>query len=98
MPERPANTYAPRKVDNSAVYNSRRWRTLRLQVLHHEPLCRCCAAQDLVVPATVVDHIAPITQGGAVWDVLNLQPLCSTCHAQKSGRERHMNRPQEESE
>lgn len=98
LPERPAHTHATRKVDNSAIYNSRRWRNLRLQVLYNEPLCRHCAEQGLVMPATVVDHITPITQGGAIWDVSNLQPLCTTCHAQKSGRERHTNTQEEHSE
>ncbi len=57
----------------------RRWRKLRLLVLRAEPLCRMCAEIGRTSPATVVDHIKPIRDGGTnAWD--NLQPLCKRCH------------------
>lgn len=68
-------------------YNTSRWRKLRIQVLDAEPLCRECQAKGRVVEARVVDHINPVRQGGAFWDINNLQPLCDPCHNSKSGKE-----------
>ena len=35
-----------------------------------------------------VDHIQPLLQGGAVYDLANLQALCRyPCHSQKTRRE-----------
>ena len=39
------------------------------------------------MPANVVDHIKPITEGGAELNVNNLQSLCTMHHNQKSARE-----------
>lgn len=54
------------------------WRKLRLTILQEEPLCRSCQE-----PATCVDHITPLSQGGdnSRW---NLQPLCASCHNRKT--------------
>ena len=34
-----------------------------------------------------MDHIKPVTKGGAKFDESNLQTLCNSCHATKSGQE-----------
>jgi 5-methylcytosine-specific restriction protein A len=65
-----------------AIYNSKRWQTLRRHILHHQPLCTHCGAI-----ATDVDHIIPITQGGPIWAKANLQPLCNPCHSHKTRHE-----------
>jgi len=65
------------------IYNTTRWRTLRRKVLNDEPTCRACGHL-----ATDVDHITPITAGGAPWDLHNLQPLCHSCHSEKTSSER----------
>ena len=57
--------------------NSAAWRKLRKQVLAEEPLCRHCAAQGLVVPATEVDHM----RGAADNSRESLQSLCKPCHS-----------------
>ena len=45
-----------------------------------EPLCRMCAAQGLVVAATVADHIIPHRDDpGLFWNG-ELQSLCEHCH------------------
>jgi len=62
----------------------RTWQRLRDLVLSDEPLCRTCAARGLLTPATMVDHITPLNDGGARLDRSNLQPLCDSCHAQKT--------------
>ena len=71
--------------------NSDAWRKLRRQVLAEEPLCRHCAAQGLVVPATEVDHM----NGAADNSREALQALCKPCHSIKTmaelyGREARM--------
>ena len=66
------------------IYDSPRWRKLRLVVLKREPMCRMCKTS----PATLVDHIKEIRDGGAPFDVDNLQPLCAACHAKKTAAER----------
>lgn len=64
------------------IYSRKRWLILRRRVLHNEPLCRQCGNI-----ATEVDHIVPISEGGAEWAVANLQSLCGPCHAAKTARE-----------
>lgn len=51
-------------------------------VLGREPACRMCGQ-----PATVVDHIVPVRLGGND-TTANLQPLCETCHGEKSAGEK----------
>lgn len=67
-------------------YNTARWQRLRASVLAREPLCRECAGHGVVTAAQVVDHITPVVDGGG--DARdNLQPLCASCHNQKTQRE-----------
>ena len=72
---------------NDSRYNRKAWLTLRAQVLQAEPLCRECSKRGRVETAAMVDHIEPVTAGGAFYDWDNLQPLCNSCHAKKSAKE-----------
>jgi len=65
----------------------RRWELLRAHVLATEPLCRLCCAKGRVTPATAVDHVIPLSEGGSD-DPSNLQPICESCHAAKSAADR----------
>lgn len=76
-----AKPFAKRKQDKR--YWSVLWRKLRKAYLAQHPVCAVCEW-----PANVVDHVTPVTQGGAFYDVKNLQPLCTSCHNRKSARER----------
>jgi 5-methylcytosine-specific restriction endonuclease McrA len=78
--------------DNQEIYNSPRWRKLRLMILNDSPLCIHCEKDRLITPATVCDHIIPINEGGLVWNESNIQTLCSTCHNKKSAYESHRTR------
>lgn len=56
-----------------------RWRRIRKSVLDKEPLCRLCLSVGRTVPATVVDHMKPLQDGGTHHES-NLMPLCKRCH------------------
>lgn len=65
----------------------RDWRRFRLAYLDDNPLCVRCEASGIVVPATIVDHIVPLTQGGKRLDESNVQSLCKTHHDLKTACE-----------
>ena len=62
------------------------WKRLRLLKLTVNPLCEECNSHNVIRPAQEVDHIRPISRGGARLDLNNLQSLCKTCHSQKTAR------------
>lgn len=84
IPERKQHT---RLIDNSAFYNGSKWRKFSRIYRQNNPLCIECDAEGIVTPAAVVDHIKPITEGGARLSVLNVQSLCNHHHNSKSGKE-----------
>jgi len=86
LPERKAHS---RSVDNSAFYNSWKWRKFSKQFKLANPLCVMCEAEGIVSKATVTDHIIRIEAGGAQFDKNNCQSLCDYHHNQKSGKEAH---------
>jgi 5-methylcytosine-specific restriction endonuclease McrA len=64
------------------LYNSRRWRAMRLRQLDREPTCLFCKALGRVTPATVADHRIPHRGDLALfWNEENLQSLCGPCHS-----------------
>ena|SRR3990167_1447541 len=63
----------------------RRWRPL---VLARDPLCVFCLTRGLSTPATVADHIVPLSKGGT-WELSNGQGLCIPHHNAKTMRERY---------
>jgi hypothetical protein len=87
-PKRPTKAFASRHKDNDTFYNSKEWRNVSKAVRTAEPLCRECMRTGRIKPATLVDHIRPIRQGGAKYDLDNLQPLCTRCHNKKSATEK----------
>lgn len=79
-------------TSDQSFYNSTAWRTLRVVHLHDNPLCEVCLASNKLVDCTFgghIDHIAPISDGGAKLRTENLMTLCPTCHHRKSGIEQH---------
>ena len=79
-------------TDNSKFYNSRRWRSLRNYYIQANPLCEQCKRENRITSGQCVDHIKPIRLGGLMTDTGNLQTLCNSCHAKKSGAEAHETR------
>ena len=70
-----------------SFYNSKQWRSLRNYFIQMYPLCKLCEESGYVVAADCVDHIEPIRFGGSRTALNNLQSLCNSCHASKTGRE-----------
>lgn len=79
-------------TDNTNFYNSRRWRSLRKHYIQSNPLCEQCKRNERTTAGQCVDHIKPIRLGGLMTDIGNLQTLCNSCHAYKSGTEAHETR------
>ena len=66
---------------NNYFYSSARWRGFRKWFLRRSPIC---VAKNCTAPATQVDHIKPIEDGGAKFDPENCQSLCHSCHSIKT--------------
>ena len=66
-----------RREVREAVYQTDRWKVLRLQILTQNPVCKCGKL------ATLVHHVEPIRDGGDPWNRDNLKPLCATCHGKE---------------
>ena len=54
------------------------WRKIRARQLEAHPVCAFCDS-----PATEVDHITRLADGGAFADPANLRSLCEWCHDQR---------------
>lgn len=71
----------------SRAYDSA-WRRVRQAVLGREPLCRSCAKDGRVTPATEVHHVRSIREAPEQrLDPANLEPICKPCHLSRSGRD-----------
>ncbi len=60
------------------------WRKFRAWFLSLHPFC---SVEGCGQPATEVDHIIPLENGGAHLDPTNSQSLCKPCHSAKTYRE-----------
>lgn len=76
-----------RKKGTGQYYDTKEWRNLRAYKIGLDPVCEVCESKGFTIEAKVVDHIQPINEGGAVFDLDNLQSLCTTCHNRKTGKE-----------
>ncbi len=64
----------------------RKLQAIRRRHLQQQPLCVQCKAKGRTVPATEIDHVVPLWNGGA--DVeSNRQGLCDDCHEHKTAAE-----------
>ena len=81
-------TLKDKQADNgrTLALDGKDWRTLRAYVLSGEPLCRHCTSRGLTVVATEVDHANNDSTDNRL---VNLQPLCKSCHSIKTMAELH---------
>ena len=73
------------RPERHKIYSTARWQRVREYKKKRNPLCEECARQGRITPMALVDHIVPIEEGGAVFDMENLQSLCAACHNKKHG-------------
>ena len=60
--------------------STRRWKELAARIIERDQVCCVCGTDENLS----VDHIIPISMGGAVWDEENLVTMCMTHNRQKS--------------
>ena len=67
-------------------YRTDRWQRLRRRVLSEQPFCAMREKRERCrLVATEVDHIKPHRGDRRLFfDRANLQPMCRSCHAQKT--------------
>ena len=63
-----------------------KWMKIRARWLREHPLCVMCEAKGYARPATQLDHIIPLIDGGKD-DESNYQSLCEPCHKDKTAAE-----------
>jgi 5-methylcytosine-specific restriction endonuclease McrA len=74
QPSRPAYT---------AIYYTKQWKAVRAAaLLRAEWQCEACGRELRDFDATV-DHRIELAQGGAAFDLSNLQALCRSCNSAK---------------
>ena len=71
----------------------RQWGKIRLTVLDRDAwTCTACGKAGRLE----VDHLVPLEDGGALYDLGNLQTLCRSCHFDKTSGERRGREPDPE--
>ena len=67
-------------------YSTKQWKRLRkAKLAEQHALCEPCRRRGKIVPATLVDHIVAIRNGGDPFPPLDgLQVLCWPCHNRKT--------------
>ena len=79
--------------DHHTLYNTGRWKRLRLSALSANPLCQRCKHYGKLTPAIDVDHIVPHKGDHVLFsDANNIQCLCKSCHSWKTQRESTLGR------
>jgi 5-methylcytosine-specific restriction endonuclease McrA len=63
------------------VYQSSQWFQLSSQLKRIKPFCERCGMRG---QALYADHIKELKDGGAAFDIANIQILCAPCHGAKT--------------
>ncbi|MGM0561054.1 MAG: HNH endonuclease signature motif containing protein [Pseudomonadota bacterium] len=66
------------------LYDRQRWHRCRARKLSRTPVCEGCEQR----PSRHVDHIKPLSEGGAAYDPANWMSLCVACHNAKTWHDR----------
>lgn len=64
-----------------------RWQKVRQMYARKNLLCERCLENGRTVAVEEVHHIVPIKDGGARYDLKNLQSLCKSCHQREHTHE-----------
>lgn len=70
--------------NGKSIYSTWKWKKLRKTKAELNPLCEHCEVFGIAKPVEEVDHTHEIEDGGAIWDIDNLQSLCKHCHIVKT--------------
>lgn len=82
---KPANKSINR-IERIKVYNSKRWKKLRLVKLMKDPLCEICLQKGIITPAIDIHHIDSfmnyygIDRIEKAYNINNLMSICKVCH------------------
>ena len=69
---------------NHLVLDPKRWQQVRRKVFDRDGY-RCVQCRHS--GRLECDHIVPLDQGGELYDPVNLQSLCKSCHVRKTRTE-----------
>ena len=68
----------------SSPCHTKRWKSLRLRVFRRDGYrCKICGRAGRLE----CDHVVNMKDGGATWNMRNLQSLCRGCHIKKTRSE-----------
>ena len=85
----PAHRPARAPKETEPFYLSVRWRRFREWYIGRHPLCEVCEREGRgAVPASMVDHIIEIKDGGALTSEDNAESKCWKCHGIKTASEK----------
>ncbi|MCH7411146.1 HNH endonuclease [Belliella sp. DSM 111904] len=74
---------------DTAFYRQAPWLNLRKAKIEQNPICELCESVGIVSEGTFIDHILNrLIFPELDLEPLNLQTLCTKCHAQKTGLEK----------
>lgn len=72
-----------RREATKGTYKKKLWLTRRRQVLSEEPICTLCGERL----SEEVDHVVPLSRGGAHYERDNLRGVCRGCHIERHRRD-----------
>lgn len=91
-PKRQRSNEGKRK-ERMTIYNTARWRELRILKLKQNPLCEVCLTKSVIKPADDVHHIISfmstedfVQRRFLAFDFNNLMSLCDQCHQEIHNR------------
>ena len=81
----PGNTFLISRGDSvGRIYDTKQWKQVRGLYISLNPVCEVCKKLDRITPASQVDHVQAIEEGGAPFDLYNLMSLCQRHHSRKT--------------
>ena len=89
-----------KRKERMNIYNTARWRELRVLKLQRNPLCEICLKSGRVTPADDIHHVIsfmsthdPIQRKFLAFDFNNLMSLCDRCHQEIHNRAKNPDVP-----